>query len=152
MAFITGNQCTDFYPCFTPPFQQQTCKAVHDAILCSLCLVGPVIHSSQCDFLKADKAHKILMQTVVFLWTFLLIFSVNKERMDDDFKPVSMIANLRQLVWAAKVFTHKVFRLCNHKTFLFKTFHMAIAIAHETFMFRQIDSYVSGCQYNQKQS
>ena len=78
----------------TPPFQQQTHKAVHYAVLCSLCLVGPVIYSSWCDFLKADKAHEILPETAEFLWIFLRICSVDKERMDDDFKPGSMITNL----------------------------------------------------------
>ena len=68
---------------YIPPFQQQTRKAVHYAALCSLGLVGPVIHSSWCDFLKADKAHETLPQTALFLW----ICHVNKERMDDDFKP-----------------------------------------------------------------
>ena len=62
---------TDKYICrlqsFTPPFQQQTRKAVHYAVLYSLRLVGPVIYSSWCDFLKADKAHKILPQTAMFL-------------------------------------------------------------------------------------
>ena len=33
----------------------------------------------------------------VFLWIFLQICSVNEERMDDDFKPVLMIANLHYL-------------------------------------------------------
>ena len=45
--------------------------------------------------MKADKAHEILPQTAVFLWIFLRICSVDKERMDDDFKPMLMIANLR---------------------------------------------------------
>ena len=29
---------------FTPPFQQQTCNAVHFNVLCSLGIVGPYIH------------------------------------------------------------------------------------------------------------
>ena len=58
------------------------------------CLVELVIHLSWCDFLKADKAHKILSQAAEFLWIFLWIYSVNKEKMDDDFKPASMITNL----------------------------------------------------------
>ena len=33
----------------------------------------------------------------VFLWIFLQICSVDKERIDDDFKPALMIANLRHL-------------------------------------------------------
>ena len=37
---------------FTPPFQQQTRNAVHYSLLHSLCLVGPVIHQSQCDFCR----------------------------------------------------------------------------------------------------
>ena len=56
--------------------------------------IGPVIHSSWCNFLKADKVHKILPQIAVFVWIFLQICSVNQERMNDDFKPVLMIANL----------------------------------------------------------
>ena len=78
-----------------PPFQQQTCKAVHYAVLNSLHLVEPVNHLSLCDFLKADKAHEILPQMAVFLWIFIWICSVDKERMDNDFKPVLMSANLR---------------------------------------------------------
>ena len=80
---------------FTKPFQQQTRKAVHYAVLHSLCVVGPVIHSSWFNFLKADKAHEILPQKAEFLWIFLWICSVDKEIMDGDFKPVLMIANLR---------------------------------------------------------
>ena len=75
-------------------FSNKPLKAIHYAVLCSLRLVGPIIHSSWRDFLKADKAHEILPQTAVFLWIFLQICSVDKERMDDDFKPMSMIAKL----------------------------------------------------------
>ena len=101
--------CRDKYICglwsFTPPFQQQTRKAVHYAVLCSLHLVGPIIHSSWRDFWKADKAHKILPQTALFLWIFLCICSVDKERMDDDFKPASMITNLRYRSPEYKLYT-----------------------------------------------
>ena len=69
--------------------------AVHYAVLRNLCLVDLVIHLSRCDFLKADEAHEILPQTAEFVWIFLQICSVDKERMDNDFKPTSMIANLR---------------------------------------------------------
>ena len=39
----------------------------------------------------------ILPQATVFVWIFLQICSGNNERMDDDFKPVMMIANLHYL-------------------------------------------------------
>ena len=71
-------------------------------------LVGPVIYSSWCDFLKADKAHEILQQTAVFLCIFLRIRSVDKERMDDDFKPASMIptyATLPKIEYKHKMLT-----------------------------------------------
>ena len=51
--------------------------------------------------MKADKAHKIVLQTAVFLWIHLRIYSVDKERMDDDFKPASMITNLHKLLPAS---------------------------------------------------
>ena len=38
----------------------------------------------------------MLPQTAVFLWIFLRICSGNKERMDDNFKPTLMFANLRK--------------------------------------------------------
>ena len=36
-----------------------------------------------------------LLQTTVFIWIFPQIHSDDEERMDDDFKPVMIIANLR---------------------------------------------------------
>ena len=76
---------------FTPPFQQQCRKAVHYGILCSLCLVGPVIHSSWYDFSIRLTRYTCKQQ---FVPGFPPGCSGDKDRMDDDFKPASMIANL----------------------------------------------------------
>ena len=53
-----------------------------------------VIHYSWCDFLQANKAHVTSPQTTVFVWIFLRIYNDDEERMDDEFKPMMIIADL----------------------------------------------------------
>ena len=67
-------------------YEQQTHNAIHCNVLCSLCLVGPVLYT--------DKVYTILLQTTVFVWIFFRICSGDKEWKDDDDKSVTVIANL----------------------------------------------------------
>ena len=75
---------------FTPPFQQQTCNAVHYTMQPSFSNQDLLFVSLRVD---SDKAHMIFLQTTVFVRIFLQICRDDNKCMNDYDKRMTTIVN-----------------------------------------------------------